>query len=349
MTTLLEHWESITEASNEDAAQLKRDMKNHPRSSGRSLRELAKVCATQGSFHVQRRLDDMYAWLAEHRDQLPREIEDEHGNRGSDQRLEKTGTDYDDKIVDVEEFTPENGLYDCGGKTCYGELSNFADPAKYKERGMEPDVYVEAMQKRGASFQRYMEAKSKRLRWRGMTATMGVTRALDLIGKGVTMKPAKSNAKPLPSLERLNELLSYDPETGVLAWAVSRGRVQAGTVALTVDRGRAKTRVDGTLWISGRIAYKLHTGEDPGDAVIDYVDGDATNLRWDNLRISHMASKSSTTATERVRKLSDSRWESMCRINGKLYSVGTFDNEQTAEQAYALFVRTFERFGASSP
>ena len=84
------HWESITAENSDDNAQLKRDMRNHPRTTGRSLRELARICATAGSFVCQKQLDAAFDWLTDHRSELPREIEDDNGNRGSDQRLETT-------------------------------------------------------------------------------------------------------------------------------------------------------------------------------------------------------------------------------------------------------------------
>ena len=74
MTSLV-LWDDTIAESRTDEAQLRRDMKHHPRTSGKSIRELARMCATQGSLHVMRRLEDCYTWLLENRDKLPRELE----------------------------------------------------------------------------------------------------------------------------------------------------------------------------------------------------------------------------------------------------------------------------------
>lgn len=329
------HWESITAENSDDNAQLKRDMRNHPRTTGRSLRELARICATAGSFACQKQLDMAFEWLTEYRSELPREVEDDNGNRGSDQRLESTSEAYEFHLPNHEEFDEQNGLYDCGTKACYRPLDAFAPP-EYKERGMTVEVYIPAMQKRGEAFQKYMDAKTKRLRWRGMPEYEAVTRAVELQERGICPSKANSKGKQLPPLRRLQELLSYD---GVdLTWRISRGRCKAGTKAYNVRKdGKLQTRIDGKLYYTHRLIWLLHTGLDPANATVSTYDGDDSNLRAHNLRLDTLATKTGGG----VREKGVGRWEARVSIGDRTYTLGHYESQEVAERAHELAVRTF--------
>lgn len=94
-------------------------------------------------------------------------------------------------------------------------------------------------------------------------------------------------ARSLPPIEALQSLLHYDPETGLLTWKQSRGRVRRGQVAGSLgNRGYWHVRCLGSLWLAHRIAWKLHTGVEPkAGLVIDHLNGDRTDNRWDNIRL----------------------------------------------------------------
>ena len=337
------HWESITAENSDDNAQLKRDMRDHPRTTGRSLREYTRIMATAGSFTGQKQLDMAFDWLKQYRSELPREIEDDQGNRGSDQRLEVTSEAYEYHLPNHEEFDEQCGLYDCGTKACYRPLDAFAPPT-YKERGMTVEVYIPAMQKRGEAFGKYYDAKTRRLRWRGMPEYAGVTRALELQAEGVCPSKANSGANPLPPLKRLKELLQYDGND--LTWRISRGRVKAGTKAYTVrGDGKLKTRVDKVAYPTARIIWYMVTGEDPANATVVNVDGDNGNLRRHNLRLETLSTKLSTSgAREAVRATKESRWEARINIGSKTYTLGHYDTQEIAERAYELAVQTFAKY-----
>ena len=88
----------------------------------------------------------------------------------------------------------------------------------------------------------------------------------------------------LPSLELLNELFTYDSETGVLTWKkeVSRKRV-AGKEAGTVHgEGYRTVGIDYRRYFVHRIIWKLVTGDDPDE--IDHIDGNRSNNKINNLR-----------------------------------------------------------------
>ena len=97
------------------------------------------------------------------------------------------------------------------------------------------------------------------------------------------------------SLEALKEMLSYDPATGAIRWRHSPARnVYAGEEAGCVKSLRMRKdgtpasyryiRLNGVNIPAQRIAYALHHGEFPKGRV-SFEDGDALNLRADNLKI----------------------------------------------------------------
>lgn len=103
----------------------------------------------------------------------------------------------------------------------------------------------------------------------------------------------RSDIKPLPSLERLNELLSYNEETGVLTWKMLAptshsnigfnnkcGGKVAGTIGL---KGYLVVGIEKSYYLAHRIIWKMVTGEDPPDQV-DHRDTDRLNNRWSNFR-----------------------------------------------------------------
>ena len=103
----------------------------------------------------------------------------------------------------------------------------------------------------------------------------------------------RSDIKPLPSVERLDELLSYDETSGLLTWkmlvATSRSNIChnnkcGGKVAGTVnDDGYVVIGIAKKYYLAHRIIWKLMTGFDPTD-LVDHRDTDRGNNRWANLR-----------------------------------------------------------------
>ena len=92
---------------------------------------------------------------------------------------------------------------------------------------------------------------------------------------------------PLPSLDVLQTLLDYDPETGVLSWMPGlpyAKQRQAGRPAGTMSKGGyLRTSIARRMYANNRIAWKMHYGTDPV-GVVDHEDGDKLNNRIGNLR-----------------------------------------------------------------
>lgn len=87
------------------------------------------------------------------------------------------------------------------------------------------------------------------------------------------------------SVERINELLAYDPDTGSLTWRVRPSRAtpagsKAGSIA---SNGRRYIGIDGFRVLAHRAAWALHHGEWPAGNIAP-VNGDYLDFKLDNLK-----------------------------------------------------------------
>lgn len=83
--------------------------------------------------------------------------------------------------------------------------------------------------------------------------------------------------------EMARELFSYDPETGILRWKVSRPGRKAGAEAGTHTYGYIQVEVNYRFYRAHRIIWLMQTGEWPAHQ-IDHINGIRDDNRWSNLR-----------------------------------------------------------------
>ncbi|MGA0539052.1 HNH endonuclease [Neotabrizicola sp. VNH66] len=142
--------------------------------------------------------------------------------------------------------------------------------------------------------------------------------------------------------ERLKELLTYDPITGLFRWRIDRGRLaKAGQVAgsPTPDL-RTRIKIDGNLYLLHRLAFLYMTGAFPPD-MVDHANGDPSDNRWCNLRPANrsqnMANRGvSISSRIGVKGVSahGKRFRTEIRANGKRSHIGVFDTVAEAKAAY---------------
>lgn len=149
---------------------------------------------------------------------------------------------------------------------------------------------------------------------------------------------------PLPSAERLNELLRYDPETGLLIRKVRRGSARAGDVVKFINAsGHITLNVDGKPYLAHRVIWKMVTGQDPIDE-IDHKDVNGSNNCWENLRESNRPQNMAnvptpSTNTSGVKNVTfrraNKKWHAKIKTNNKDNHIGYFDRLEDAAAAVA--------------
>jgi len=122
----------------------------------------------------------------------------------------------------------------------------------------------------------------------------------------------RADIKPLPSLERLNELFIYEPLTGDLRWkSIPKNfrRAKVGDLVGTIGaKGYRVVGIDRVYYLVHRIIWKMVTGEEPLDQ-IDHEDTDKMNNRWTNLR---EATNGPNICNSRLRKDNTSGVKGVC-------------------------------------
>ena len=146
--------------------------------------------------------------------------------------------------------------------------------------------------------------------------------------------------RALPPLAELREVLDYCPSTGLFRWKKTlSNRALQGAVAGSLKDGYIVIRYDGVLLRAHRLAYYLHTGNDPADKTIDHKDRCRSNNAIKNLRLADPVQQQGNTPRQ-VNNSSGlrgvcfdkqkSKW--MVRLGGKF--LGYFLDKEEAAAAY---------------
>lgn len=169
------------------------------------------------------------------------------------------------------------------------------------------------------------------------------------MSEACTREPEKTGGKRrpkrliLPSAERLNELFSYDPETGVLSRKVAyHYRQKIGPVLTKQWDGYLVVRIGGPYFAQHRVVWKMMTGREPPD-FIDHENTDVSDNRFANLREAdsfsnpwNSAQRSNNTSGYRgVRFCKKAKkWRAIIGHRGNQEVLGYFDDIEAAVAAY---------------
>lgn len=143
--------------------------------------------------------------------------------------------------------------------------------------------------------------------------------------------------------ERLIELLSFEPETGLFRWRKTIAKGKAGAVAGRInDEGYVVIGLDGERYLAHRLVFLWAHGRLPNGA-IDHVDGNPSNNRPANIR---EATASQNRCNARRQRVNTSRfkgatfnraaqkWKAQVKFNGQARFLGYFDTPEEAHAAY---------------
>jgi HNH endonuclease len=156
-----------------------------------------------------------------------------------------------------------------------------------------------------------------------------------------------------PTAERVRELLSYDPDTGVFRWIKARRAVTVGAVAgSNYGNGYLRIKINDRAHLSHRLAWLYAHGEWPA-AQIDHINGIRSDNRLVNLREATPGENQQNVAAHRSnpsRRLGvawDKRarkWRARIKINRKEIYLGLFENIEDAADARAKAKTTMHKF-----
>ncbi len=150
--------------------------------------------------------------------------------------------------------------------------------------------------------------------------------------------------------QRLRELLSYEPETGLFTWLVDRkcgaGGVKfaarAGDRAGFIDpKGYIKISIDSSDYFAHRLAFLFMTGEWPAEQ-IDHRNRVKADCRWVNLREAthgqnkqnEKVYKNNTSGVKGVTWLADRRcWRAGIAKNSVKHHLGYYKSLSEAAAA----------------
>lgn len=145
------------------------------------------------------------------------------------------------------------------------------------------------------------------------------------------------------TVERLRELVHYDPGSGVFTRLKITGKVgKVGDIAGSQNpQGRIEFSVDAKKYLAHRLAWLYMTGEWP-DHEIDHIDGDPTNNRFTNLRdVPHWVNTQNLRAAKSHNKVGIlgvrkryNRWRAAIVVDGKEIFIGSFATPEEAQAAY---------------
>jgi hypothetical protein len=142
--------------------------------------------------------------------------------------------------------------------------------------------------------------------------------------------------------QQVRELLRYESETGQFYWRVDRtNATRAGMSAGSINgTGYVYIKVLGKRRTAHRLAWFLVHGDWPC-GVIDHINGDKLDNRLANLRVVTKRQNGQNMQRHRTGRLvgasyhkPSKRWQSRIKVQGTERSLGYYDTEQEAHQAY---------------
>jgi hypothetical protein len=163
---------------------------------------------------------------------------------------------------------------------------------------------------------------------------------LKLLGE---CRKASTRKKPLPTLERVKEVLDYQSISGEFVWRSSpTSRIPAGARAGHVrPDGYKFIKIDGLNISAHRLVWFYNYGVWPKNGM-DHINGQKLDNKLENLRdvspsvnnFNRGRTAANTSGIVGVyRNKKQKNWRSMIRVGGRLISLGVYANVRDAQAA----------------
>lgn len=150
------------------------------------------------------------------------------------------------------------------------------------------------------------------------------------------MKRSAEHTREFFTLDRLREMFTYDPETGVVC------RMRTGQpLSKTNDHGYYIVYYRGNRLLAHRIAFCLMTGDWPKQ-MVDHINGNKKDNRWANLRdVSNTVNQQNIRGPRKDNKTGflgvqrrGKRFVAFIRHGGKPVYLGCFERAEEAANHY---------------
>jgi hypothetical protein len=146
------------------------------------------------------------------------------------------------------------------------------------------------------------------------------------------------------TVERLKEILHYDPLTGLFTWLVTVNyNAKAGSIAGTLNKsGYILIMIDRKSYRAHRLAFLYMTGEWPKNLVDHKPPGVKSDNRWENLREATYSQNACSRKTQEGTKSGlkgvtitpTGKHHVSIRVEGDVLYLGTYEKAVDAATAY---------------
>ena len=149
----------------------------------------------------------------------------------------------------------------------------------------------------------------------------------------------------MPTQEQLRKLHDYNPDTGIYYSKLHKKPIGSPTR----KRCGLRTRVNKIEYRLHRLIWVWMTGDDPGNDVIDHINGDPFDNRWSNLRrctrgenqMNRKCNSNNASGYKGVSWAADTqKWQVSIGYKGVVYYLGQYE---TADEAHDVYLEEAEK------
>lgn len=136
----------------------------------------------------------------------------------------------------------------------------------------------------------------------------------------------------LPSQEVLRYLFYFNHSTGILYSRFSSCQWKIGRRGAVNLEGYYQRKIDQRHYYEHRLVWMYVYGIDPGNYVVDHIDGDRSNNRLSNLRLCTIAENNWQNKYLSCSPLG--KWVAHFKLDGRDIDLGSYDTKGEARSAY---------------